>query len=166
MNENEDHFQELRRLLVLKRHETPPPGYFNNFSGQVLQRIRAGEKAETTTLFEQLFGPASWLAKLLNVNVLEAKPAFASGFAGALCLVLLFGIVYVERPDLTPAPMLQAATAPASLAALSPTALSQSAGQMGIMSSTNPVLNLQPLASNFGPQNPLAQPVSFKVPNF
>jgi len=164
MSENEDNFQSLRRLLVLKRHEAPPPGYFNNFSSQILQRIRAGESMESATLLEQMFGPASGLAKLLKL--LDAKPVFASGFAGALCLVLLFGIVYAERPDLTPQPMLQPENTTASLAALSPTALSQPSSQMGIVSSTNPVLSLQPVASNFGQQNSLAQPVSFKVPNF
>ncbi len=43
MNENEQNFDELKRLLKLKRHEVPPPGYFNNFSGEVISRIRAGE---------------------------------------------------------------------------------------------------------------------------
>jgi hypothetical protein len=164
MNEHEDNFEKLRRLLVLKRHETPPPGYFNSFSSQILQRIRAGEREETTTLAATLFGPASGLFRLLKA--FEAKPVFASGFAGALCLLLLLGIISTERPDLTPQPMLQTENSPAALAALSPTALSQSASQMGIVSSTNPVLSLQPLASNFGQQNPLAQPVSFKSPNF
>jgi hypothetical protein len=32
------------------------------------------------------------------------------------------------------------------------------------MVSTNPVLSLQPVASLFGQQNPLAQPVSFSLP--
>jgi hypothetical protein len=164
MNENEDNFESLRRLMVLKQHETPPPGYFNNFSGQVLRRIRAGENVESATLLERLFGPLSGIAKLLKA--LDAKPVFASGFAGALCLLLLFGIVSAERPDLTPQPMLQADATTTSLAALSPTALSPSASQMGIVSSTNPVLNLQAVASNFGQQIPLAQPVSFKIPNF
>ncbi len=154
----------MRRLLVLKRHETPPPGYFNNFSSQVLRRIRAGETAESATLLDKLFGPASGLARWLKV--LDAKPVFAGGFAGALCLVLLFGIVYAERPDVTPQPMLQGVTTGTSLAALSPAALSRPASQIGIISSTNPVLSLQPVASNFGQPNPLAQPVSFQVPNF
>ena len=154
----------LRRLLVLKRHETPPPGYFNNFSSQVLRRIRAGESAESVTFLDKLFGPSSGLARLLKV--LDAKPVFAGGFAGALCLVLFFGIVYAERPDVTSPPMLQGVSTGTSLAALSPASLSRSAGQIGIMSSTNPVLSLQPIGSNFGQPNPLAQPVSFQVPNF
>jgi hypothetical protein len=29
----------------------------------------------------------------------EAKPAFVGAFACALCLLLLVGIVYAERPD-------------------------------------------------------------------
>ena len=33
----------LQQLLRLKRHETPPPGYFNEFSDKVLDRIRALE---------------------------------------------------------------------------------------------------------------------------
>lgn len=161
MNENENNFESLRRLLVLKRHETAPPGYFNYFSSQVLQRIRAGDTGKSANWLEDLFGQASWLEKLLQA--FDVKPVFASAFAGALCLLLFLGIIYAERPDFTSQPLLQAATTAASLAAVSPSLLSQSADQ-GIVSSTNPVFSLQPVASLFGQQNSLAQPVSFLLP--
>jgi hypothetical protein len=161
MNENENNFESLCRLLALKRHEIPPPGYFNDFSSQVVQRIRVGQTDPSVNLAEELFSHAPWLAKLFHA--FDAKPVFAGGFAGALCLLLLFGIVYAERPDLTPQPLLQVADSSVSLATMSPTALSQPADQVGIVSSTNPVLCLQPVASPLGQQNPLAQPVSFSL---
>jgi hypothetical protein len=164
MSENENNFEALRRLLALKRYETPPPGYFNSFSSHVLKQIRDGRSVESTGSLGNLFGQAPWLGKLLQV--FNAKPVFASGFAGALCLLLFFGIVYAERPDLASQPLLEAATTTASFSALSPTALSPSSEQMGIVSSTNPVLSLQAFASAsaFGQQNPLAQPASFSIP--
>ncbi|MGA2279088.1 MAG: hypothetical protein ABSG80_02150 [Verrucomicrobiota bacterium] len=161
MNENENNFESLRRLLVLKRYETPPPGYFNYFSSQVLQRIRAGDTGKSANWLEELFGQAPWLEKLLQV--LDMKPVFASAFAGALCLLLFLGIIYADRPDLTSQPVLQATATATSLAAMSPSLL-QSADQVGIVSSTNPVLSLQPVASLFGQQTSLAQPVSFTIP--
>jgi hypothetical protein len=161
MNEDENNFESLRRLLALKRYETPPPGYFNNFSRQVLQRIRASHNEPSANMFEELFNQAPWLAKLFQA--LDVRPVLAGGFAGALCLLLLFGIVYAERPDFTPEPLLQAANSSAELAVVTPAALSQPAEQIGIVSSTNPVLSLQPAGSPFGQQNPLAQPVSFSL---
>jgi len=160
MNENENNFESLRRLLALKRHETPPLGYFNDFSGQVLQRIRVGQTDQSANLFEELFNHAPWLAKL--AQALDVRPVLAGGFAGSLCMLLLFGIVYAERPDITPQPLLQVANSTVSFAAVSPTALSQPVDQGGIVSSTEPVFSLQPVASPFGQQNPLAQPVSLK----
>jgi hypothetical protein len=161
MNEHENNFELLRRLLVLKRHETPPPGYFNYFSRQVLQRIRAGDTGKSASRLEELFGQGAWLGKLLQA--FDVKPVFASAFAGALCLLLFLGIIYAERPDLSSQPVLQYATTAASFAAVSPS-LSPSADQMGIVSSTEPVLSLQPVASLFGQQHSLAQPVSFSLP--
>jgi len=165
MNENENNFESLRRLLALKRHETPPPGYFNNFSTLVLTRIRAGESQAAANLLEELFDQAPWLAKVFQV--FEMKPAFAGTFASALCLLLLFGIVYAERPDAASQMLVQAAitTTPLPLDA-SPTELAQVTDQMGIVSSTNPVFNLQPAASDpsFG-QSPFGvQPVNFSLP--
>ena len=167
MSEDANNFEALRRLLALKRHETPPPGYYNHFSSAVIQRIREGREMETAVFSGRRFNLAAWLEKLFQV--FDTKPVFASGFVGALCLLLFFGIVNADRPNLTAQPLLPVANATAaSLAALSPTALSPSADQMGIVSSTNPVLSLQAVApvSTFGQQNPLAQPVSFPIPAY
>ena len=76
MNENENNFESLRRLLALKRHEVPPPGYFENFSSQVTARIRAGEDRATE---EQQGIELPWFFRLLSA--FEAKPAFAGAFA-------------------------------------------------------------------------------------
>jgi hypothetical protein len=154
MSENENNFEMLRRLLALKRHEIPPPGYFNRFSGEVIARIRAGETSESA---------GDWFSKLLQV--FEFKPAFAGAFASALCLLLVFGIVFAERPDSAPQPLLQAVAqndvGTPQLAAVSPAALPETSVQTGIIASTNPVLSLQPVASLFGQQNPLVMPVNF-----
>jgi hypothetical protein len=160
MKENKSNFDALRRLLKLKRHETPPPGYFNNFSGQVIARIRAGEVKAERTADREYFSEASWLLRLLQA--FEFKPAFAGAFASALCLVLVFGIVYAERPDSLPRPLLQTSEQPSgSFAVMSPALLPQTADSNGILASNNAATSLQPAASLFGQQNLFAQPVSF-----
>jgi hypothetical protein len=161
MNENEHHFDTLRQLLKLKRHETPPPGYFDSFSGQVIMRIRAGRAGESRATAAGSISEVPWLLKL--VQVFEFKPAFAGAFASALCLLLVFGIVYAERPDSAPQTLLQnSLPSPGSFAAVTPAALPQS-GDSGIIASTNPVTSLQPVASLFDSQNPFAQPVNFSL---
>jgi hypothetical protein len=165
MNENENNFESLRRLLAFKNRETPPPGFFDNFSAQVVNRIRAGEARNPAKAREELFAEAPWLLKFLQV--FEAKPAFASAFAGALCLVLVFGIVFAERPDdSAPQPLMQQlAENSTPLAPVSPTALSQPTESMVLASeNTNPATSLQPVASLFSQQSPFFQQVSFTVP--
>ncbi len=156
MNENENDFGTLRQFLKFKGHETPPPGYFNNFSGDVISRIRAGEGGGFSA-------EAPWLLKLLQV--FEFKPAFAGAFASALFLLLVFGFVYADRPESAPQPLLQASVQQSnSFAAATPAALAQPAEPTGIIAATNPATSLQPVASLFNSQNPFAQQVSFSVP--
>ena len=167
MNENENNFESLRRLLAFKNRETPPPGYFNNFSAQVVARIRAGEANAPSSASERLFSEAPWLVKFLQI--FEAKPAFAGAFAMALCLVLVFVIVFAEQPETSaPQPLLQTAEITSTpLADISPAALvaQQPTGQITLAAdSINPVTSLQPVASLFGQQDTFAQQASFTIP--
>jgi hypothetical protein len=160
MNENENNFESLRRLLALKRHEAPPPGYFENFSAQVRARIRAGD-AQTESISDQL----PWLIRLMSA--FEAKPAFAGAFAGALCLLLVFGIVFAERPDVAPQPLLQTAQASSPLAMAAPANLNSMPMEQPAfipISSTNPVFNAQSPDSLFASQGAAVQTVDFTLP--
>lgn len=165
MNENEDNFEALRRLLALKRHEVPPPGYFENFSGQVIAQIRAGQRRLSGSRTAEL----PWLLRL--VAAFESKPVFSGGFASALCALLLFGIVYAERPDAALQPLLPAANLNGSpLAAVTATSLNPQpmtemaspAQQVVWGSSTNPVFNAQPVPGWLNAQPATAQLASFR----
>ena len=94
--ENQDQdFEKLQQLLKLKRHETPPPRFFNDFSFQVTARIRAGEGARKIEDFEDIVAQAPWLHRLWKA--IEGKPAVSGLFAAAVCGVLVAGIFYVDN---------------------------------------------------------------------
>jgi hypothetical protein len=157
MNEN-DNFESLRQLLSLKRHEVPPPGYFNRFPDRVIARIRAGEReVETAT---------PWYLRFMQI--FEAKPAFASSFASVLCLLLLFGIVYAEQSDQTPQALMQnsqlslnnmlvSSSGGSSISVTQPPAQNDLSMLTESISNSSPT-SLQPM---FGGQNVFAQQASF-----
>jgi len=158
MNENENDFEVLRRLLAFKSRETPPPGYFNNFPGQVIACIRAGEGGAP----EHPFGEASWLLRL--IQSFEFKQAFAGTFAGVLCMVLVFGIVYAERPEAAPQPLLtQSAQVTPQPGFPLPGNLGDFQSSGGLMATTNPVLNFGQVAWLLDQPGPLEMPVNFSL---
>jgi len=99
MSQDDQEFGRLQRLLVLKRYEQPPPGYFNGFSRQVIARIKAGEGARETVLQRGLWG-ATTLQRLWAT--LEAKPSMAAAFGAIVCGAFVAGAVLSERPEPPP----------------------------------------------------------------
>jgi hypothetical protein len=76
----EENFDSLQKLLALKRHEVPPPGYFNTFSSKVMARIEAAETR-----------PVTWLQKLgLDFDF---KPAMVCGLGVLVCGLLSAGVL-------------------------------------------------------------------------
>jgi hypothetical protein len=164
MDENEN-FETLRRLLALKRHEVPPPGYFHNFSNQVIARIKLGEHRSSEAV------EMPWFLRF--IQIFDAKPAFAGAFASALCLLLVFGIVNAERPDMSLAqsPMLVQTADNSTPAVASTSATSQPSQSTLALNSTNPVLDFQataqqpvPVNALFSQGGPSVQDASFTPP--
>jgi|HubBroStandDraft_4_1064222.scaffolds.fasta_scaffold677497_2 hypothetical protein len=85
--EQED-FEALRRLLAIKRHEQPPPGYFNSFSRQVLARIEAGEG-------DGRFGRLPWYQRLWAA--LDTKPALAGALGATACAAVIGAFLYSDN---------------------------------------------------------------------
>ncbi len=95
MNEAPEEFEQLRRLLKLKRHEQPPPRFFNEFSGGVIRRLQSENAVASRS--------DAWWRKLpvlgRLVHVLETNTLATGGLATALCTMLLGGVVYSEYMD-------------------------------------------------------------------
>lgn len=99
MENTDQDFDRLKKVLALKRHEMPPPGYFNRLPSEVISRIRA-ERAEQSDPLKTLHAEAPWLVRLWQS--LEAKPAFAGIFGVAVCALILGAIVFAEKPVTQP----------------------------------------------------------------
>jgi len=91
MEDPGENFDPLRRLLALKRHEVPPPGYFNRLPGEVIARIRAEQVAGNRRAPE-----SSWFAQLWQS--FQTRPVFAGGFGAAICSLVLAGLYFSEGP--------------------------------------------------------------------
>jgi hypothetical protein len=98
MTPDSENFDQLCRLMALKRHEVPPPGYFHNFSREVIVRIKAGEVGgEVGSTWWILQG--SWLRRVWSI--FEARPVLAGGFGVAVCGFFVAGaLISADNSDL------------------------------------------------------------------
>lgn len=83
MNSSPDDFKNLRRLLALKRHEEPPPGYFYYLPEKVMVRIEQDQEAQS------LAEHSTWWEWL--VARFDARPWLATAYACAISSLLLMG---------------------------------------------------------------------------
>jgi len=166
MSQDTQNFEQLRRLLALKRYEQPPPGYFNDFASQVIARIKAGESGNEPITLERILWEAPWFQRLWAA--LEAKPILAGAFGVAVCGLLITGVMYSDRTDVPTTLVPVAAVAPvpvtmANMAAADHPFLAHPAKIEE--SSTNPIAVMQsggPLLGDIGSLH--AEPASLTFP--
>jgi hypothetical protein len=157
MNADKQDFEALRRLLKLKRHEKPPPRYFNDFSAQVVNRIQSSRPADRENVMERLAWETPWLQKVLAV--LQGKPIVTGALGAAACALLVGGAIYSERLESSPTPLEFGG-------ALPQVGVAQTASVFGndlisAVNSTNPVTSLSG-ASIFDGITIRAQPAGFR----
>ena len=82
MKLDSENFEELRKIMALKRYEQPPPGYLHHLPGRIISRIERGEK------------PLSFWEKLSANFTLRPSVAYAFGLTvfGAAALSAFYTV--------------------------------------------------------------------------
>lgn len=139
MANDSDEFDKLRKLLALKRHEAPPPGYFERLPREIHVRLAAAQAPRARR--EDHAAGSNWLAALLRL--VEARSYLVGAMGAAACGLVLTVIVQVNKPAPPPTSALVELAQPPPLpsAPADPTALV--AGNV-LNASTNPILPRPP----------------------
>jgi hypothetical protein len=82
-----EEFDALKKLLALKRHEQPPPGYFDQLPRTIRARIQAGVPEAQAGFWETLF------------HRITLRPAAAYSAVGIACLGLVVGFGVFVNPE-------------------------------------------------------------------
>ena len=154
MNSDSENFEQLQKLLALKRHEQPPPGYFNNFSGKVIARIESAGAADDGL---------AWLRRLWSL--VESKPMLTGAFGAAVCAMVISGLIFSDDVESASSGVRVAAggaNSPLEGGNGQPLEMRPGSDQPQFVSSTNPVspelnsllnnfqINGQPASAGFG----------------
>jgi hypothetical protein len=151
----EPHLQ-VRRLLAIKRHEQPPPGYFHKFSGDVVARIRAGDRADDRNVLGGLLGESAWLQRVWNF--LEDKPLVAGLFGAAACAMVLSVFVMSEKPGTT------ASAEPQPEQGVTIANISPSSEVIPVVFGEQPASSTDPMTGLDDFTHPKARPASWTIP--
>jgi hypothetical protein len=100
MNAEPENFDQLRRLLKLKRHESPPPRFYNDFSSQVILRLRTGPPGGRAELVEAAISESPWVRRFWQA--IETRPAVSGLLTAGACALLVVGVLASDnaRPTL------------------------------------------------------------------
>jgi len=157
MNAEPDDFQQVRRLLSLKRHEQPPPGFFNAFSEKVISRLQAPEPV----------GSMSWWQRLgLDFDF---KPALVCASGVGVCALLVFGIITAMQLQNSSSAVSRGGDLAQHGLVVPPTGAEIAASPLvsvpEITPSTTPVISAPPSSSPFNQFSLHAQRASFAFGN-
>jgi len=89
MNHEPQDLSRIQKLLPLKRHEQPPPRFFNDFSDRVVSRLHSPGAIE----------PAYWWQRL--GLELDLKLAVIFAFGLVVCGLFLFGVTSAMQGEET-----------------------------------------------------------------
>lgn len=81
---NPDEFEKLQKLLALKRHEEPPPGYFDRLPGEIRARIAHAEAH-----------PEPWWRRWLVSW--DVAPALATSYAVVAVALVVGGVWFANQ---------------------------------------------------------------------
>ena len=84
MNSQPEDFDRLKKLLAVKRHEQPPPGYFVGLSSRILERIEEEQELNRLPWYRRLFVSFEWKPALVWVTGMAACGLVCAGVIAAM----------------------------------------------------------------------------------
>ena len=127
--QNPDEFESLKKLLALKRHEEPPPGYFDRLPGEIRARIAHAQAS-----------PEPWWRRWLASW--DLSPALPTSYAVVAVTLVVGGIWMAKQPVAEGGPQIVTTPVPSVDANLTNTIIASNAAPPGLFNP--PSLPVQP----------------------